>query len=397
MRGKDDFQGEMFVYFDMESRIPQTHPLRRIKTLAEAALAKVSEALSKKYGASGRPSVPPERLLKASILMALYSVRSERLFCEMLEFNLLFRWFLDMKLDEPTFDPSAFTRLRTRFVDTDLAQKFFDEIVGFAKENDLLSSEHFTVDGTQIEAWASHKSFRPKTPPDSDKGGGEGDVPDVPPVVEPAQNDTVNVATEDSVDQGTEPEKSVKNEMVDFKGQKRCNDTHESTTDPDARLMRKGMGKEAKLCYGGHALMENRNGLLVDIQVELATATETSVAKTLLERAIELGFDPSTLGADKGYHTKDFVSFLREMGIAPHIAMIEGRKTPGLDGRTTRHASYKVSQVVRKRVEEIFGWGKSVGGLRKTRLIGLVKNKFNSYIIGAAYNLVRMANLLCPA
>lgn len=390
MRGKDDLQGEMFVYVQMESRIPQAHPLRRIKTLAETALARISEGLGKKFSASGRPSVPPERLLKASILMALYSVRSDRLFCQMLDFNLLFRWFLDMKFDEPTFDPSAFTRLRSRFVDTDIAQKFFDQIVGLAKENDLLSSEHFTVDGTQIEAWASHKSFQPKMSPDSDKGGSDA-------VAESDQNSELNVADGESGDQGTEHEKAPKDEMVDFKGQKRCNDTHQSTTDPDARLMRKGKGKEAKLCYGGHALMENRNGLLVDIQVELATTTETTVAKTLLERAIELGFDPSTLGADKGFHTKDFVRFLREKGIAPHIARVEGRKTPGLDGRTTRHAGYKVSQVVRKRVEEIFGWGKSIGGLRKTRLIGLAKNKFNSYIIGAAYNLVRTANLLCPA
>lgn len=396
MRGKDDLQGEIFVYFQMESRIPQAHPLRPIKTLAEAALARISGRIGEKFKASGRPSVPPERLLKASILMALYSVRSDRLFCEMLDFNLLFRWFLDMKFDEPTFDPSAFTRLRNRFVDTDIAQKFFDEIVSFAKESDLLSSEHFTVDGTQIEAWASHKSFQPKKPPDSEKGAGEGDLSS-DAIAEADQNGTVKDATGEPGDQSTEPEKAAKDEMVDFKGQKRCNDTHQSTTDPDARLIRKGKGKEAKLCYGGHALMENRNGLLVDIQLELATTTETTVAKTLLERAIELGFDPSTLGADKGYHTKDFVSFLREMGIAPHIAMVEGRKTPGLDARTTRHAAYKLSQVVRKRVEEIFGWGKSIGGLRKTRLIGLVKNKFNSYIIGTAYNLVRLANLLCPA
>lgn len=372
MRGKTDFQGHVFVYFQIESKVPADHPLRVVKALADSLLGQLSPIFTQHFASIGRPSVPPERLLKAWLLMALYTVRSDRMFCEMLDYNILFRWFLDMSLDEKTLDPSNFTRLRDRFLSTGLAQRFFDSIVEKCEELKLLSSEHFTVDGSLLEAWASHKSFQPKKPTESGSETKDGIGNQN---AEPAQTDEVTAQTDGdgvtalAADVGSaEPEKQTrklqKDEMVDFKGQKRCNDTHQSTTDKDARLMRKGPGKEAKLCYGGHVLMENRNGLLIDIQVDLATITETSMAKSLLERAIELGFDPHTLGADKGYHTKDFVKFLRDHGIAPHIAQVTGRKTQGLDGRTTRHTSYAISQKVRKRVEEIFGWAKSSGGFR---------------------------------
>lgn len=390
MRGPSDVTGAMFFYFDPDSRIPADHPLRSIKRYTDSVLRELSAELAKTYSPIGRPSVPPERLLKGMLLTALYSVRSDRMFCEMLEYNMLFRWFLDMDLDEKTFNSSSFSRLRSRLLETDVTQRFFDLVLKLAKEKDLLSAEHFTVDGTLIEAWASHKSFVPKndatTGPTSPAVAAEGTSVTPPDGV---GNDN---AMDDAGSQETKS--PAKDEMVDFRGQKRTNDTHQSTTDPEARLLRKGRGKEAKLCFGGHALMENRNGLLVDIQVAFATATEPELAKVLIARAKELGLDPKTLGADKGYHTKDFVRYLREIGIAPHIARIEGRRTPGLDGRTTRHESYKTSQRIRKRIEEIFGWGKSYGGLRKSRFKGLKRNQFGTYLVGAAYNLMRLSRLV---
>jgi transposase len=309
------------------------------------------------YASTGRPSIPPERLLKASLLIALHSVRSDRLFCEMLDYNILFRWFLDMNLEERGLDQSNFSRLRERLVESKVAVRFFDAVVSEARKRNLLSDEHFTVDGTLIEAWASTaKSLRRKDGP-PDAGG-----PD---------------------DQG----------MVNIRGERRSNATHSSVTDPDARLMRKGKGKESKLSYGGHALMENRHGLCVDLKVTSAVSTETEAAKAMLERQQKKRVQPSTLGADKGYHSKDFVAHLRRRGIAPHIAMINGRKTPGLDGRTTRHNGYAVSQRKRKRVEEIFGWMKTYGGLRRTLARGLARVQLHAYLVGAAYNLLRLARL----
>jgi transposase len=306
------------------------------------------------YSTTGRPSIPPEQLLKAQLLMALYSVRSDRLFCQMLDYNILFRWFLDMSLDDAGLDQSNFSRLRERLVGEDLARHFFDAIVRIAREQDLLSSEHLTVDGTLIEAWAGAKSFKPKDgpPPPSDGRGG-----------------------------------------VDFRGSTRTNDTHGSTTDPEAKSARKGKGKEAKLCFGGHALMENRNGLCLDIRVSSALETEPAAAAALLARQGRKRWTPTSLGADKGYHTKDFVAFLRRKGIRPHIAQIEGRNTPGLDARTTRHPSYWTSQRKRKRVEEIFGWMKAYGGLRRTRFRGIARVQLHAHLVGAAYNLLRLSRL----
>ncbi|MBX3452873.1 MAG: IS5 family transposase [Planctomycetaceae bacterium] len=354
MRGHSDDQSKMFFYFSPEDRVPDDHSLRPIKRDVDAVLQALSPELGKLYSKTGRPSIPPERLLKASLLIALYSVRSDRQFCEQLDYNILFRWFLDMSLEEKTLDQSNFSRLRERLLDTDIAKRFFQEVVGLADKRGLLSSDHFTVDGTLIEAWASHKSFRPK--------GDDGSPPD----------------------QGGD---------VNYRGEKRKNDTHQSTTDPDAKMMRKGKGKEAKLSFGGHALMENRNGMLVGLAITDATLTETEAAKSLVEERLSQGFHFKTLGGDKGYHCKDFVAFLRQHGIAPHIARIEGRKTPGLDRRTTRHEGYRISQIVRKRVEEIFGWGKQIGGLRKTRLRGTARNEIAGYLVGAAFNLMRMTRL----
>ena len=355
MRGRVDPQESMFSYFSPESRVPEGHPLRQIKQHADAVLGSMNAEFDRLYAETGRPSIPPERLLKASLLIALYSVRSDRLFCEMLDYNILFRWFLDMSLEQSGLDQSNFSRLRERLVEQDTARVFFDAVVGQARKAGLLSDEHFTVDGTLIEAWASLKSFKPKDGPPS-AGDGPGG-------------------------------------MVDFRGQRRSNDTHQSTTDDEARLARKGKGKEAKLCYGGHALMENRNGLCVDLAVRSAQRTETEATKEILARQGRKRVRPVTLGGDKGYHTKDFVAHLRQRGIAPHIAQIEGRNTPGLDARTTRHAGYAISQRKRKRVEEIFGWMKAYGGLRRTLVRGLARVQMHAYIVGAAYNLLRMSRL----
>jgi transposase len=354
MRGELDPQGQMFSYFSPESRVPPDHPLRSIKAHTDRVLKELSGELDALYSETGRPSIPPERLLKGQLLIALYSVRSDRLFCQMLDYNILFRWFLDMSLEDPGLDQSNFTRLRERLVDEDLAQRFFDAIVKVARKEGLLSSEHLTVDGTLIEAWASQKSFKPKDgpPPPSDGRGG-----------------------------------------VDFRGSPRTNDTHASTSDPEAKSLRKGKGKEAKLCFGGHALMENRNGLCVDIRVSSALEAETAAAAQLLKHQGRKRLKPRSLGADKGYHSKAFVGFLRRRGIRPHIAQIEGRNTPGLDARTTRHDSYWVSQKKRKRVEEIFGWMKSWGGLRRTRFRGVARVQLHAHFVGAAYNLLRLSRL----
>jgi transposase len=342
----------MFSYFSPESRVPAEHPLRSIKAHTDRVLKELCGELDALYCETGRPSIPPERLLKGQLLIALYSVRSDRLFCQMLDYNILFRWFLDMSLEEPSL--SNFTRLRERLVNEDLAQRFFDAIVKLARSEGLLSSEHLTVDGTLIEAWAGQKSFKPKDgpPPPSDGRGG-----------------------------------------VNFRGSQRTNDTHASSTDPEAKSARKGPGKEAKLCFGGHALMENRNGLCVDIRVSSALETESAAAAELLKRQGRKRQKPASLGADKGYHNKAFVHFLRSKGIRPHIAQIEGRNTPGLDGRTTRHESYAISQRKRKRVEEIFGWMKSWGGLRRTRFRGIERVQLHAHFVGAAYNLLRLSRL----
>jgi transposase len=364
MRGTDTKQSTMLSLLSPEHRVPKKHPLRGVKALADAALVELSGVFDEMYSAVGRPSIPPERLLKASLLMALYTVRSERLFCEQLDYNLLFRWFLDMNMDEKGFDPTVFTKNRERLLKHDVASKFFGAIVEQARAAGLMSDEHFTVDGTLIEAWASLKSFQRK----DEKPG------DRPPPDDPG------------------------NPSVDFHGEKRSNETHESTTDPEAQLARKGKGKEAKLAYSQHALMENRHGLLVELQIAPANGTaERETAIAMLDDCLP-GTARITLGGDKGYDTRDFIQQCKERNVTPHVAQnISARRSSAIDGRTTRHPGYAVSQVIRKRVEEIFGWTKTVGNFRKTRYRGLERTQLASYLVGAAYNLLRIAKLLAMA
>ena len=361
MRGRRRTQVTMLAFIDLEERVPRAHPLRTIKRLADEALAELSDAFDAMYAPSGRHSIPPERLLKASLLIALYSVRSERAFCEELDFNLLFRWFLDMELIEPSFDPTTFTKNRQRLLAHEVGRKLFDRVVGAAHARGLLSDEHFTVDGTLIEAAASLKSFKRR----------DGESP-------------------------TTTDDDAGNPSVDFHGERRSNATHHSTTDPEARLLRKGKGKEAKLVFMGHALMENRHGMLVDFQMTTATGTaERDVVPGLVQRARQRGFRPTTLGADKNYDTRDCVAALRLVQVTPHVAQNQyARRRSAIDGRTTRHAGYAVSQRIRKRVEEIFGWMKTVGGLRHTRYRGLQRTGLAGFLVGTAYNLVRMTRLL---
>jgi transposase len=361
MRGQDNQQSAMYSYLSPEQRVPVNHPLRSIRKMTDRALAGLSRKFSAMYSATGRPSIPPEKLLRALLLQVLYTVRSERLLMEQLEYNLLFRWFVGLNMDEPVWVPTVFSKNRDRLLEGDIAERFFDGVLKQARAADLLSDEHFSVDGTLIEAWASQKSFQRKD------GG------DVPPPSDPG-NPTVN-----------------------FHGEKRSNETHESTTDPDARLARKSGGHEAKLAYCGNVLIDNRNGLVVDTELLPCSGTAERDAAMLMAERIE-GDERVTLAADKGYDTKDFVKEMRQMNVTPHVSQNERR--PGgsaIDGRTTRHAGYKISQQKRKRIEEVFGWLKIVGALRKTRHRGLFKVAWVFTFAAAAYNLVRVRNLLSPA
>lgn len=339
----------MVCLVSLESRVPNDHPLRGIKKLADAALRDLSSVFDAMYAETGRPSVPPERLLKGLLVIALHSIRSERQFCEQLEYNLLFRWFVDMDMLEEAFDASTFSRNRERLMEHEVAALFFGAVRERAAH--LMSSEHFSVDGTLIEAWASMKSFRRK---DDDEGDN--------------------------------------NRWGNFRGERRRNDTHESKTDPEAKLMRKGNGREAKLCFGAHALMENRHGLLVGLTVSEANGTaEREMALSMLQ---EHAPDGATLGADRAYDTRDFVRSCRERAITPHVAQHESqRRRSAIDGRTTRHVGYRISQTIRMRIEQIFGWIKSVGGLRRTRYRGRARTQLAAYFVGAAYNLLRIVKL----
>ena len=357
MRGADHQQSGMFSYISAERRVPRDHPLRAIRVMVDAALKESSWRFDAVYASSGRPSIPPEKLLRALLLQVLYTVRSERLLMEQLDYNFLFRWFVGLNIDDPVWDVTVFTKNRERLLVGEVAQGFFNAVVEQAGAQGLLSNEHFTVDGTLIEAWASHKSFKrkdadPKTPPD-DPG----------------------------------------NPSVDFHGERRSNDTHQSTTDPEARLARKGAGKEAKLSYAGHVLMENRNGLAVNGCVTQATGRAEPQAAMAMVEAIP-GWHRITLGADKGYDSKEFVAELRDHQVTPHVAC---KATTIIDERTTRHPGYLISQQKRKRIEEIFGWLKTVAGLRKTRHRGAARVGWMFRFALAAYNLIRMRNLLSAA
>ena len=356
MRGVDHQQSSMFSYISAEQRVAKDHPLRTVRTMTDAALRELSPQFEAIYAANGRPSIAPEKLLRALLLQVLYTVRSERLLMEQLDYNFLFRWFVGLSIDDPVWDVTVFTKNRERLLKGEVAQSFLAAVVGQADAQGLLSDQHFTVDGTLIEAWAGQKSFKRK------------DGKEVKP---PSDDDPGNPS-------------------VDFHGEQRRNDTHQSTTDPAARLARKGPGKEAKLSYAGHVLMENRNGLAVDGCVTQATGrAEVEAAIALVER-IE-GWKRVTLGADKGYDRKEFVLQLREHQVTPHLAR---KPTSIIDARTTRHSGYALSQQKRKRVEEIYGWLKTVAGLRKTRHRGVPGVGWMFTLALAAYNLVRMRNLL---
>ncbi len=373
MRGRTEHQSAMLLGLTPEQLVPADHPIRHIKPIVEQALRALSPTFTQMYAVDGRPSIPPEHLLKASLLIALYSVRSERLFCERLQYDLLFKWFLDLNVTDPAFDASTFSKNRARLMEHHVAAAFFDAVLDEARRRNLLSDEHFTVDGTLLESWASMKSFRPK-PQAADSQHPEADPreqrDDDPP----------------SASGGRNPD-------AGFHGQKRSNATHASTTDPDARLMRKGKGKEAKLCVMGHVLMENRNGLAVDVLLTQATGTaEREAAVRMLDRRA----DPQrhgTVGADKAYDTRDFVADCRERGMTPHVTQNTSGRRSAIDGRTTRHPGYAISQRVRKRVEEIFGWVKTIGGGRKLRYSRLERNQLWAELTTATYNLVRMARI----
>jgi transposase len=354
MRGDEDAQADVWSYIPLEQRVPVDHPLRPMRAMVDTVLTELSPQFSRLYSRVGRPSIPPEQLLRALLLQILYSVRSERLLMEQLDYNLLFRWFVGLTADDRIWDATVFTKNRQRLLDGDIARAFFERVVAHARERGLLSDEHFTVDGTLIEAWASLKSFKsteaPPTPPD-DPG-----------------NPTVN-----------------------FHGERRSNATHVSTTDPDARLFRKGDAHEAKLYYQGHVLMENRHGLAVDGSLTPATGFAERDQGLVMAAQLPAG---ATLGADKSYDTRDFVDGLRGLAVTPHVAQNTTKRSSAIDGRTTRHAGYLVSQRERKRIEEIFGWLKQIGLLRKTRHRGVARVGWMFTFGLAVYNLVRMRKLV---
>jgi transposase len=357
MRGDDPRHEAMFSYITPEARVRPDHPLRAIRRMTDAALARLSARFDRMYSTTGRPSIPPEKLLRALLLQMLYSIRSERLLVEELDYNILYRWFVGLSLDDPIWDATTFTKNRDRLLDGDVADAFFAEVLTAIKADGLLSDEHFTVDGTLLEAWASHKSFTPK--------GGAGRPPDDP-----------------------------KNPTVNFHGQTRRNDTHQSTTDPDARLYKKAVGREAKLGYLAHLLTENRHGLIIDTAVTAASGTAERDAAILMLGELPLTTRRVTVAADKAYDVRAWVAAVRQMGITPHVAQNEfGYGGSAIDARTTRHVGYRLSHRKRKLVEQAFGWLKTVALFRKLRHRGgrLVDWMFS--FGAAAYNLVRWRNL----
>ena len=362
MRGPVIHQTAMLSAVTTEDLVPKAHPIRRIKPIVDAILVDLEPTFRRMYSVIGRPSIPPEHLLKSTVLMAMYSVRSERQFCERLQYDMLFRWFLDMGIEDSVFVPTTFTKNRERLLTHEVADKFFKASVEQARLRGYVSDEHFTADGSLLEAWASVKSFKPRAEGgqgSADSGGGAGRDPE-----------------------------------VDFHGEKRSNATHQSTTDPEALLMRKSNAHAAKLQYSAHVLMENRSGLIVETELTQATGyAERDTAIELLKRLPGAGRQRRPLGVDKGYDTRDFVKGCRELKVTPHVAQnVSGRRS-AIDDRTTRHAGYAVSQRIRKRVEEIFGWKKTVGGCRKLRFVGRKRNRIWTMFSGATFNLTRIANL----
>ena len=372
MRGRSGTGEELFSFVRLEERVPSDHPLRVIRALADEVLAGLSGYFSGLYAHTGRPSIPPEMLLRATLLQALYSVRSERMLMEQINYNLLFRWFVGLSMDAQVWHPTGFTHNRDRLLQADVARAFLQGLLALPRVKRLLSSEHFSVDGTLIDAWASMKSFVPKD---------KGNAPPAPPAG------------------GNEAAPAGRNAERDFRGETRSNETHASTTDPDARLYRKSSGQPARLCYMGHVLMENRNGLVVDSTLTHATGTaERDATLTMLDRGT--GNRRITLGADKAYDVADFIGKLRARKVTPHIA-VNGtvyktgtRRKSAIDGRTTRHPGYEISLRCRKRIEEVFGWAKASAGLTQFKVKGLDRTTTIFSFFAAAYNLVRLPKLL---
>jgi transposase len=356
MRGSSERQLAMLSSLSPEDLIPGDHPIRRVRKIVDAVLGELDGEFDAMYARSGRPSVPPETLLKATVLMALYSIRSERAFCERLNYDLLFKWFLDLPIDAKAFDATTFTKNRDRLLDHEIADRFFAAVVAQAKLRRYVSSEHFSVDGTLLEAWASHKSFQPK-------------------------------------DQPRRKPPTGRNDEVSYHGERRSNQTHESTTDPEARLFRKSNATAAKLCYTGHLLMEHRNALLVDIELTEASGyAERDAALEMLERLPPMT-RRRTIAADKAYDTAGWVADVRDLGFTPHVAPNTTNRRSAIDGRTTRHDGHRVSQRIRKRIEEPFGWVKTIAGGRKLRYIGRRRNRAWFLMTGAVYNIIRIAAL----
>jgi len=355
MRGRKTSQANFICLLNVEDRIPNGHPIRVVKRMIREIFARLDPEFEDLYAEAGRPSIPPERLLASKVLMALYSIRSERQFCERLRYDLLFQWFLDLNPDEPSFDASTFSKNQERLLRHHASDIFFAAVVELAREQGWVSNEHFSADGTLIEAWASMKSFRPK---DEQQGPGSG------------------------------------NAWMDFHGEKRSNDTHQSTTDAEAKLLKKGRGKEARLVFGGYAIMENRNGLCVHMAGDLAVGkTEPEKALEQTDELLERDFAVKTIGADKNYHTEGFVAGCKERGIKPHVSLFEGRSTEGLEDAIEKTQGYLSSQVIRRRIEELFGWMKTIGGMRKSRYRGVERTHMALQFVAAASNLLRMAKL----
>ena len=371
MRGVPDPQLAMLMTLSPEELIPAGHPIRRIRRVVEDILVELDGEFEAMYSSKGRRSVPPEALLKATVLMALYSIRSERAFCERLNYDLLFKWFLDLPIDAKAFDATTFTKNRERLLDHAIADRFFEAVVRQAQLRRYVSSEHFSVDGTLLEAWASHKSFKPNPTTGEDTDGTDG--------------------TDGTDDDDVRP--AGRNSEVDWRGQKRSNTTHSSTTDPEARLARKSMNTAARLCYSGHLLMENRNALIVDAELTGATGyAERDTAAEMLGR-LPKRKRRRTVGADKGYDTAGFVAEVRDLGFTPHVAPHNNKRRSAIDGRTTRHPGHHISQRIRPRIEEPFGWMKTIAGGHKLRYIGRDRNRAWFKMTAAIYNVLRISAL----
>ena len=399
MRGSDETSGSLFSYVDIEERVPARHPLRNIRRIVNDALAGMDAEFDRLYADDGRPSIAPERLLRASLIQILFSVRSERQLMEQMQYNLLFRWFVGLGVDDPVWVPTVFSKNRDRLLTTDMSRKFLAAILAHREVAALLSDEHFSVDGTLIKAWASMKSFQPKpqdAPPDD---GGPGDPPAAAPDRSADQRALQDPQTADRAEPAAEtapmpkPARRDRNAEIDFRGERRSNATHASTTDPDARLFRKSRGTGAILCFMGHTLMENRGGLIVQAELTHADGhAERRAALDMIHRHAPGSTRRLTLGADKGYDSADFVAALRQACVTPHVA--QKARCSAIDGRTTRHPGYALSQKRRKKIEEPFGWAKTVGGMAQTVLRGLERVRARFTLTMAANNLARLPKLL---